>query len=150
MKKNLQPYQRCPATGALLTLQNATMSADGGIVSGTLTSPDGREYRITDGVPVLLPSEGFKEGQRETVESFSAKWKLAPDYRRATETHYIQWYLERFGFGNVESLRKFLSDKRTILDAGAGHGRDAELFSKNSAAAVFAVDISYGIYNAFR
>jgi SAM-dependent methyltransferase len=37
-----------------------------------------------------------------------------------------------------------------ILDAGTAHGRDAMMYVRNSSAAVFGVDISSGIRNAYR
>src|SRR5262249_50529606 len=108
-----------------------------------------REYRVVEGVPVMLP-ETWADGQAQTRDSFSEKWRRVPQYREATRAHYVQWYLERYGFGSVDGLRNFLSSKRRILDAGTGHGRDVELFAQTSRAAVFGVDISAGIYNAYR
>ena len=109
----------------------------------------GREYPVIDGVPILLLPETWALGQAETRESFSEKWRRAPNYREATRAHYVQWYLDRYGFETLDRLRSFLSSKRRILDAGTGHGRDVEVFAQNSSAAVFGVDISDGIYNAY-
>jgi SAM-dependent methyltransferase len=150
VKKTLLSYLRCPETGSGLELRNAKFSDSDAVESGTLVSVEGRQYPVTAGVPVMLIPETWKAGQAETRESFSAKWKLAPDYRKSTLPHYTRWYLERFHFGTVENLRRFLSDRRFILDAGTGHGRDAEMFATNSTANVFGIDISYGIYNAYR
>jgi SAM-dependent methyltransferase len=150
MKKTLLSYLRCPETGSSLELRNGHFSSNGDVQSGELVSAEGRQYSITDGVPVMLAPETWKPGQAETRDSFSAKWKLAPDYRTSTREHYIKWYLERFHFGTVEKLAEFLKGKRFVLDAGTGHGRDAEMFASNSTANVFGVDISYGIYNAHR
>src|SRR5437868_2450172 len=136
MKRSLLQYLRCPATGESLELVNELSDEGGEIQSGKLVSKSGREYPISDGVPSLLIPEDWPEGQRETRESFSWKWKHAPDYRRATQAHYIKWYLERYGFGNVGALSEFLGKKTKVLDAGTGHGRDAELFATNSKATV--------------
>jgi SAM-dependent methyltransferase len=62
----------------------------------------------------------------------------------------VQWFLDRYGFKTLDGLRAFLSPKRRILDAGTGHGRDSEMFAQNSTATVFGIDISDGIYNAYR
>ncbi len=151
MKKDLIPYLACPATGGPLRLVDPELSSSGEVIGGRLIGPDGREYSIVDGVPVmLLLPETWPSGQAETRESFSSKWKLAPDYRENTREHYQQWYLDRYGFKTIPALAKFLTSKRRILDAGTGHGRDAEMFFNASAATVFAVDISYGIHNAYR
>jgi SAM-dependent methyltransferase len=150
MKRSLIEFLRCPASGERLDLVDP-VSADGAeIASGRLQAPSGRQYDIADGVPVMLLPETWPRGQSETRESFSEKWRRAPNYREATRPHYVQWYLDRYGFGTTDGLREFLSSKRRILDAGTGHGRDTELFASHSTATVFGVDLSGGIYNAYR
>ena len=98
MKISLVDALRCPVTGAPLRLIDAEPGGCTEIVSGRLVTDDGREYAIVDGVPILLLPETFAEGQAETRESFSEKWRLAPGYREATKPHYVQWYLDRYGF----------------------------------------------------
>jgi len=148
MKPTLVNDLRSPVTGAPLALKDE-QSAGPEIVKGDLTTADGQRYAIIDGVPSMLP-DTYKPGQKETRESFSEKWKLAPNYRTATQAHYVQWYLDRYGFKTTDKLKSFLSSKTKILDAGTGHGRDAELYATNSKATVYGVDISYGIHNAYR
>lgn len=150
MKTSLVSVLRCPATGDALTLLDADPGNGAEVVSGRLVTAAGRTYPVVNGVPIMLLPETFAAGQAETRESFSEKWRLAPGYREATKPHYVQWYLDRYGFQTVDGLRRFLAPKRRILDAGTGHGRDSELFSRNSQATVFGVDISDGIYNAYR
>lgn len=151
MKVSLVDFLRCPVTREPLQLVSVLACGDGEEVqSGLLRTNAGREYRITGGVPIMLAPETWARGQAETRESFSEKWRLAPNYREATRTHYVQWYLDRYGFQTLEGLQRFLSSKRRILDAGTGHGRDSELFSQNSRAMVFGIDLSDGIYNAYR
>jgi SAM-dependent methyltransferase len=150
MKRSLVDVLRCPATGERLRLANGAGPNATEILSGCLKSASGREYQIVDGVPVMLLPDTWSAAQSETRESFSEKWRRAPNYREATRTHYVRWYLERYGFGTAHGLRQFLAAKRRVLDAGTGHGRDAELFADSSQAAVFAVDISDGIHNAYR
>ena len=150
MKKELVEYLVCPATGRPLRLADVHTLSSGEVTAGRLVTDDGHEYSIEDGVPVMLLPETWRVGQAETRESFSSKWKLAPNYRESTRHHYQQWYLDRYGFKTIESLRNFLTSKKLILDAGTGHGRDAEMFVKTSAAKVFGIDISYGIHNAYR
>lgn len=150
MKRELIEYLRCPATGALLHLVNGNATLGSEIVAGRLRAATGREYEVVEGVPVLLLPETWPSGLSETRESFSEKWRRAPNYRQATQAHYVQWYLERYGFQSLEGLRTFLAGKKRVLDAGTGHGRDTELFAANSTATVFGVDISGGIYNAYR
>lgn len=148
MKPSLIQHLRCPVTGLPLSL-HSPQTADGEIVSGVLEA-EGREYPIVGGVPQLLVREKFAPGQSDTRESFSEKWKRAPEYREKTRGHYVQWYLDRYGFRSEAGLEKFLSGFSTILDAGTGHGRDSELYARHSNATVFGIDLSDGIYNAYR
>src|SRR5262245_16983508 len=150
MKMQLVQSLRCPVTREPVQLVNETQAFDGEVESGELVTPSGRRYLISRGVPTMLAPEAWRPGQAETRESFSEKWRRAPNYRENTRDHYVPWYLERYGFRTLEGLRAFLAPKRRILDAGTGHGRDVELFATSSTARVFGVDISEGIRNAFR
>jgi SAM-dependent methyltransferase len=150
MKPTLVENLRDPVSLEPLKLGDHESSPAGEILSGDLLAPSGTRYRIEDGVPLLVRPDQFAEGQGETVESFSWKWRRAQNYRGATIGHYSQWYLDRYGFSNVENLGKFLSGKKRVLDAGTAHGRDAEMYAKNSPATVFGIDISFGVKNAYR
>ena len=150
MKRGLVDHLRCPATGEPLRLVEADPADASEIRGGRLKTAAGREYRIANGVPVMLLPETWTADQSDTRDSFSEKWQRVPNYREASRTHYVQWYLERYGFETLERLGHFLSGKRRVLDAGTGHGRDTELFARNSSATIFGVDISEGIYNAYR
>ena len=152
MKRSLVQFLRDPSGGEPLSL---VPGPEGGgaadeLVSGTLRAASGAEFRITGGVPVMVQEDLFAEGQKETVDSFSWKWEQAKDYRKTTEAHYLKWYLDRYGFHTEENLARLLAGKKTILDAGTAHGRDAEMYVRNSSATVFGIDIGYGIRNAYR
>ncbi len=150
MKRTLVELLRDPVSLEPLELQNPTFQGENEIVSGELRAASGATYRIEDGVPLLVRTDQFQEGQGETVESFSWKWRRAQNYRGATLGHYSQWYLDRYGFKTVDALSRFLAGKQRILDAGTAHGRDAEMYAKNSPASVFGIDISFGVKNAYR
>lgn len=150
MKKSLVELLRDPVSGGPLSLLRSAPEGSDVVDSGALVSSSGVEYPIIDGVPVLVRQDQFSEGQKETVESFSWKWTKAKNYRDTTNAHYTQWYLDRYGFGNEAALATFLAGKKTILDAGTAHGRDAEMYSRNSSATIFGIDISQGIRNAYR
>lgn len=151
MKPSLVQFLRCPQSGEPLRLADAQPGDDAGeIVAGRLVSAGGREYAIEDGVPVLLDPHTFAPGQSETRESFSEKWRRAPGYREDTQAHYVRWYLERYGHGGLDGLRRFLAGKRFILDAGTGHGRDSEMYATQAPhATVFGIDLSAGIHVAY-
>lgn len=148
MKKSLVEALRDPMTGEPLVLEGAL--GDPEVVSGTLRSASGNAYPVEDGVPVLVRRDRFEDGQSETVDAFSYKWRAAKDYRRTTDAHYTKWYLDRYGFGAEDRLAALLAGKRRVLDAGTAHGRDAEMYVRCSEATVYGIDISAGIRNAYR
>tara|TARA_Y100000591_G_C21789029_1_gene675488 strand:+ start:483 stop:1346 length:864 start_codon:yes stop_codon:yes gene_type:complete len=80
---------------------------------------------------------------KNTFRLFNYKWKNVPEWGLKTEDIYIKWYLKRYKFQNILSLKKFLKTKKNILDAGCGLGRDTKLFAKlNPNANIFACDQS--------
>jgi len=124
-------------------------------MNGSLTCAEGHSYLITDGVPRFLSSNALSDAPgdaAQTRESFSAKWTRIPNFghEAASRQMYVNWYLERYGFGTLDNLRDFLADKKTILDAGTGLGRDAILYGENSSAQVIALDISQSIDFAYQ
>src|SRR5262245_57086547 len=149
MKRTLVEFLRDPVSGETLTLSDAVLDGTE-IVSGTLKAASGSTYPIEGGVPALVRPDQFAAGQKETVDSFSWKWQQATKYRTSTIGHYLQWYLDRYGFGTEAKLAEFLAPKTRILDAGTAHGRDAEMYSKNSKASIFGLDISYGVRTAYK
>lgn len=149
MKRALLQWLRDPVTSEPLELQQSVLEGEE-IASGTLVAPSGSTYPVEGGVPAMVRPDQFAAGQKETVDSFSWKWRRAQDYRSATQSHYVNWYLQRYGFSDEAALRAFLKGKRRILDAGTAHGRDAEMYARNSSADVIGIDISFGVRNAFR
>jgi arsenite methyltransferase len=149
MKPTLVEFLRDPVSGEPLTLSEAKYEGTE-IVSGKLSSASGSSYPIEGGVPALVRADQFAEGQKETVDSFSWKWQRATNYRSSTLGHYLQWYLDRYGFGTEAELAQFLATKTRILDAGTAHGRDAEMYSRNTKAQIFGLDISYGVRTAYK
>lgn len=150
MKRALAEWMVCPATGEKLSLR-VESERDGEIIEGELISSSGRRYSITGGVPRMLPAELIDEGQQETGDAFSAKWRRAKDFghEEKSRSFYVNWYLERYKLGTIEALRDFLSSKTRILDAGTGNGRDSRLYAENSTAQVFGVDLSASIESAY-
>lgn len=143
VKKDIVSVLRDPVTGSKLIL-NVTEECDGEVIDGTLG-----DHPIIRGIPYLYDSTGMNRAQKQTVDSFSSKWRLAPDYRENTSEFYWQWYLDRYVHGNERELERRLDSVATILDAGTGLGRDAEHFQQLSTADVFAVDLSDGIHLAY-
>lgn len=78
-----------------------------------------------------------------TFKFFDYKWKKAPRWAEQTEAIYRKWYLQRYGYRTLAGLRAFLRDKKRVLDAGCGLGRDAKMFAElNPHAEIVAMDQS--------
>lgn len=150
MKRQLAEWMVCPATGEKLSLRVET-EVDNEILEGELTSAGGRRYGITRGIPRMLPDDLIDKGQKETKEAFSAKWERSPSFghEENSRTFYVNWYLDRYEFGSVESLQEFLRTKKSVLDAGTGTGRDTRLYADLCPGQVFGVDISTSIESAY-
>ena len=87
---------------------------------------------------------------KNTFRFFNYKWKKVPDWASKTEKKYVNWYLQRYKYKNLKNLKKFLSNKKDILEAGCGLARDSKLFAKlNKKANVYGCDqSSYAISRA--
>jgi SAM-dependent methyltransferase/uncharacterized protein YbaR (Trm112 family) len=151
VKPGLLELLVCPHDARALTL-GSEAAAGGEVEDGELTCPDGHRFTIRDGVPRLVPEGSGPLGdQTGTFDSFSAKWSRVDDeeMRQRVEAQY-RWYVERFSFGDEDGLRRFLADKRTILEAGTGLGGDAARFARLSQATVIGLDLSESILTAHR
>ena len=142
MKPDLLELLACPSDGSALARDGAA----------ALACADGHRFPIRDDVPRLVPADSGPLGdQTGTFDSFSAKWSRvdSEEVRQRFEAQY-RWYVERFGFGDEDGLRRFLADKRTVLEAGTGLGGDAARFARLSDATVVGLDLSESIVTAQR
>ncbi len=89
--------------------------------------------------------------QTQTNDSFSEKWvKLDKESTtNGIEDFQKKWLLDLYGFKTIEGLKLFLSDKKTIIDAGCGLGyKSAWLAELAPHATVFGIDFSEAAYVA--
>jgi SAM-dependent methyltransferase len=83
-----------------------------------------------------------------TFRFFNYKWKKVPSWGAVTAKQYTKWYLKRYGFKNIKTFKKFINNKKLILDAGCGLARDSVFFSKlNKKGKIFAIDQSKFVIN---
>jgi ubiquinone/menaquinone biosynthesis C-methylase UbiE len=150
VKHSLLDLLVCPNDRLPLTSSHRDESSE--IRDATLTCEGGHAFRVDKGVPRMLSDEMLAEQQKLTQASFSAKWKRIPKFGHedASRNMYVSWYLQRYGFGTIENLRAFLANKRTVLDAGTGLGRDALLYGENCPGQVYALDLSTSIDDAYQ
>lgn len=84
----------------------------------------------------------------QTVSSFRDKWQHNPSLALAETlregSDIFNWIIQRNGLQTPEGLRRWLSGRRRILDAGCGNGRVTALLRRYapSSAEVVGVDVS--------
>src|SRR5258706_5369160 len=104
MKRRLIDCLVCPATGEALTLRIEKDVGDE-VLEGEMISTSGRRYPIIEGVPRMLLAELLDAGQEVTGQTFSAKWRRAPNFGHEEKSRvvYHDWYLERYHFGTKDA-----------------------------------------------
>jgi SAM-dependent methyltransferase len=120
MRKSLVDVLADPISKSPLTLDESR-SEGGEIIEGTLRSPEGRSYVISNGIPRFVLTDD--SGQKQTERSFGYKWQkkdawYSPEVQAACEP----WFVERYGFASTEEMRKYFGSRRHVLDAGCGGG----------------------------
>jgi ubiquinone/menaquinone biosynthesis C-methylase UbiE len=107
---------------------------------------------MKDGIPVFLPPNLTQE-VKQVQYSYSDKWNRVPDIYDEdsfSTRHQHQWYLARYHWASEDALRQFLRQKRTILDAGCGLGRDIRWYATlQPEGMVVGADLSAGAFHAF-
>ena len=101
MKRSLLQLLRSPDDGSELRLVDEELSGDE-ITGGRLVDAAGREFPIEDGLP-LFAAEGADD------PTFAFKWSIIGDtygHEQATRATRRAWYLERFGYGDEETLAR--------------------------------------------
>lgn len=145
MKPQLLDYIMCPLCGTNLVLKNEEYEKDTkDILSGELICSNKHKFLIEDGIPRLIDQSLVDEKQAQTQDSFGYKWKKFEEV--SFDPFYLEnmfeWHMRRYGWKNENELKKTLSKKSRILDAGAGLCRTAAYYSKLTKGEVFGVDIS--------
>lgn len=135
MKRSLLQLLRSPDDGSELRLVDEQLTGDE-ITGGRLVDAGGREFPVEDGLP-LFAADGADD------PTFAFKWAIIGDtygHEQATRATRRAWYLERFGYGDEETLAEAVQGK-LVLDAGCGSGVDTSMFA-DCGAQVVAVDLS--------
>lgn len=151
MRLALLPYLICPKCSSNICLDRSVLRNDE-IWQGTLCCVDrGHSYPIDDGVPNFVYATEDR-AQAQVGDSYSRKWKALSDYgfTAATTKFQHEWYLQKFGWGQLGRLSAFLSKKQFVLDAGCGLGRDLVMYAERTKGIVFGVDISESVKEAHK
>lgn len=111
--------------------------------------------KTPSGVYITNGAAEITNNQYHTNNAFSEKWTTyaEEDILEKQKLFEFQkkWFLKLYGFEDENNLKKFLSDKYTILDAGCGLGYKAAWFAELAPhASVFAIDYSEAIFEAHK
>ena len=114
------------------------------IEDGSLVSPSGRRFRISNGVADFTGAADA--GQQQTSDSFGYKWNRQPDWGFMPEHQAVmrQVWNDVFGWTNEQTLEHLMRG-RVVLDAGCGSGASLGQFI-DWPSAIVAADISDAIY----
>jgi arsenite methyltransferase len=104
----------------------ATRTADGEVIEGSLKNDGGQSYRITDGIPRFVLTEDAR--QKQTESSFGFKWQQRYSYESDEFiSRYHQWLREKYGFATDEEMRDYFCRKKRTLEVGCGGGLSASV-----------------------
>lgn len=96
----------------------------------------------TTAAGALPPSD---EEQARTCAAFGNKWNAHPRFGFTPQTRDLMfgWIAEKYGWRDLDGLRRELAPCRHVLEVGAGTGRDMAIFSEaNPAAEIFGLELS--------
>lgn len=136
MNKKWIKYLCDPTDKSELRIYSINNAEGDNIISGRLKSNSGNFYKIKNGVPILLTS---KTQRISSVRSFAYEWnKFDFDYAKKG------WFkdLIRPIVGRLDYFKN-----KTIVDCGAGSGRQSLWMAESGAKFVFALELSDSAYD---
>ncbi len=167
MRKELLQWLRCPADLGELSLETDPTEDDGHILEGgLLCARCAQSYKITGGVPHLLPpqqlqieGENLAELQNQTIERFGFEWRYFQDWGWLPDYPDVPDAELKFLGGLVKHTESAFWTKSLfskddlqagdlVLDAGCGNGRFTNQAAQTSAE-VIGIDLGWGVLSAF-
>lgn len=140
MRPEALEYLCCPVSGSPLSLAaGAVVEGDGHVMTGELTTREGRRYRITRGVPVVVP-DAVDEVKRETADRFAEEWTRWSELREYYERQFLGW---------VNPIGRDDFAGKLVFEGGCGKGRHTSVVAGFGAKAVVAIDLGESAYVAF-
>jgi SAM-dependent methyltransferase/uncharacterized protein YbaR (Trm112 family) len=176
MKERIIGLLVCPACNRKLSLQ-VFLKKDGEVKEGLLECSCGQWFPIMNFVPRLLLGEyrgGYGKFLRkyslkhlddriqgashsdsskiQVQKSFGSKWTSQPSWGTTGETKKFmkEWKMKKYGWVNPKGFKRSLGNRKRILDAGTGLGREAMDFCEACRdGEVFGVDLSEAVDVAY-
>ncbi len=144
LTKDAKNY-RCPKTAEPLTLKTTSQEGER-VIEGVFTSPDGNEYPVKEGIPDFTYPFHLNDSDADARNYYDAK---CDEYDA-----YLPLTFETFGVDETHIRNRMIDDLNltptaTVLEIGAGSGRDSELILKrlSEGGKLYMQDISHGIFN---
>jgi len=122
MRAELVSFYRAPGSGQALTLRDAVVEGEE-VVSGSLIASDGARFPIEGGMPNFIWPQSLGGREKETISFY--------DGRADVYDQYLPLTFRTFG-EKEEEVREAMADRlalkpgMTVLEIGAGTGRDSE------------------------
>ena len=176
MKEKILDFLICPVCQGILHLEIFS-TEDDEIKEGLLECSCGQWFPIIHFIPRLLLGQyradyrGFLKryglrhlenrtqgpspsgsSRTQVQKSFSSKWTSQPSWGTEGETKKFmkEWILKKYGWGDRKGFEKSLGNRKRILDAGMGLGREAMEFCRVcKKGEVFGVDLSEAVEAAY-
>jgi SAM-dependent methyltransferase/uncharacterized protein YbaR (Trm112 family) len=176
MKERIIGLLVCPACNRKLSLQ-VFLKKDGEVKEGLLECSCGQWFPIMNFVPRLLLGEyrgGYGKFLRryslkhfedriqgashsdsskiQVQKSFGSKWTSQPSWGTTGETKKFmkEWKMKKYGWVDRRNFKRSLENRKRILDAGTGLGREAMDFCEACRdGEVFGVDLSEAVDIAY-
>lgn len=142
MRESLVDFICCPVARSPLELRQAVRDPHGGdILEGVLCSPEGRIYRISDGIPQLTVA--FRtDAEAATVKAFGREWARYDDFQGVMGSADLFTAFTGLGEDQVRD--------RTVLEVGCGGGRWLKVLAALGAREVVGLDLSTAVVQAAR
>lgn len=131
MLKKWIKYLCDPVDKSPLRIDKVTENNEQDIITGFLKSKTGHSYQIVDGVPILLTCS---TQSTESVESFAYEWEQF-DYDYGKKG-WLQDIVKPL-IGDVLYFKN-----KTVIDCGAGSGRQSLWMAESGAKLVFSIELS--------
>jgi len=165
---------RAPGVEGPLRLEIFAAS-EGQVIEGVLHSRSGEWFPVLRGVPCFLngalrpdlgdfaarhglrpkapvqPARAEQIEQSKTTTTFSDKWTRFKRYgfNEAHGEFLFNWYCKKLGLPDIDALKGFYREFKTVLEVGPGSGFNARFMAENCPGEVFALDISDAAYTVF-
>lgn len=90
--------------------------------------------------------------QKLTNKTFSDKWSRFKYYglEPGHDKFLFEWYCKKLNVLNIDALKQFYREKKSVLEVGSGSGFNTQFIAQNTPGDVVALDISDAAFTTFQ